>query len=159
MHREMTLKASPTTMVLILVNLGLGFMTIVFALDEKVAEGKVAFASDAWRVALGAAGLYLSYRAARALVRTINGTTLELSPEHFRRTRINGTILELIGWGFILAAWNRDLGERSVMFTSWAKPVYIVGGILLVLTGLLQFIRPGGDPKQGADPTQYPSSP
>lgn len=156
MYREVSLRPSTPTFVLILFNLALGFLSIVFALDENVAEGKVAFANDAWRWALGAAGAFIAYRAARALVRTINAATVDLSPAHFRRARVNGLVLELIGWGFILAAWNHDLGQRSVAFFSWAKPVYGAGGILLVLTGLLQFMKPASTPTQGPEPTSFP---
>ena len=137
---------------LILVHLAIGFVTIVLAVDEDVAAGKVAFAGDAWRVVLGAAGLFMAYRAGRALVRTINAATIELGPEHFRRARVNGTIALLIGAGFLLASWNHDLAEESIAFSSWAKPVYVSGGLLMILTGLLQFVRPATTPRQ------YPSS-
>jgi hypothetical protein len=147
------------TWVLILIHLALGFVTIVFALDEGFADGKVAFASDAWRVALGAAGAFLAYRAARALVRTINRATIDLGPDHYRRARINGMLLELIGAGFLIASWSEDLSANSVAFSSWAKPVYIGGGILLVLTGWVQWLKPGAARQPGSSPSPFPDAP
>ena len=132
-----------------LASLALGFMTVVFALDEHVGGDKVVFAGDAWRVAFGVAGAFITYRSARAMVRTINGASIGLDAAHFRRARLNGAVIELIGIWFLVAAWSRDIGERSVAFTSWTKPVYIAGGILFILTGLAQWVRPKVPPEQG----------
>lgn len=149
---------------MILVQFAVGFLTVVFAIDENFAEGKVAFDAGAWKVVFGAVGVFITYRSARALMRTINGTTIELTPEHFRRARLNGTLLELIGIGLLVAVWSEDIARRTIAFDSWAKPLYIVGGILLVLTGLVQWMKPAGTPRQGnppslpIDPNQYSSS-
>jgi hypothetical protein len=155
-HREMKLRGGPFSWVLILFQLVAGFLMVVFALDQDFARGKVAFDGSSWRVAFGIVGVFLTYRGARALVRTINGATLELSPDHFRRVRINGTLLELIGVALLVAAWGEDVIPDSISFDSWARPLYVAEGILLVLTGLLQFLRPGTTPRQGLDPTSFP---
>jgi hypothetical protein len=130
-------------------------VTVVFAVDENFARGRVAFANSGWKVAFGAAGVFLTYRAARALMRTINRATIELTPEHFRRARINGIVLELIGIGFLLAAWNDGVAEHSIAFGSWATPLYITEGILSVVTGLLQWMKPATSPPQDAPPLPF----
>lgn len=125
---------------MILAPLAFGFLTIALAVDEGFARGKVAFESDAWRIALGAIGAFVTYRAARALVRTINGATMELSPEESRRQRLRGWIFWLFGGALLLAVFNDEIAERSVSFRSWTRPVYVAGGIFLVLTGALSRI-------------------
>jgi hypothetical protein len=149
-------RSGVVTSILILAHLALGFVTILLAVDEDVAEGNVRFAGDGWRIALGLAGVFLAYRAGRALVRTINGTAIELSPDVLRRARLNGTLLLLLGAAFLAASWSRSLGGGSVAFYSWARTVYVWGGWFVLLTGLLQFARPATTPRSGAEPMSFP---
>jgi hypothetical protein len=125
---------------LILFQLGLGFLTIALAVDGGFARGKAVFDHDNWRVVLGVAGGFLTYRAARGVVRTINRSPVELTAESVRRSRLYGLVLQVIGIGFLLAALNDTVGERSVDFVSWAKPVYVVGGIYVLIMGLVSMI-------------------
>jgi hypothetical protein len=158
-RQEITIRPSVVGWILILMHLGLGFVTIALAVDEKFADGKVTFATERWRVALGLAGLFLTYRAARAVVRTISRAAIELGPHQRRNARIHGAVVLLIAAGFLAAAWNEDLANRSVEFMSWTKPVYIAGGILLLLTGLVQSLNPRPIPQQTDDRGGSPNTP
>jgi hypothetical protein len=120
-------------------------VTIALAVDDGFAEGKVIFASDAWRYVLGAAGAFLTYRAARALVRAINRATIALTPEHYRGARFFGILMVLIGVGFIIAARSDTLAERSIQLLGSTGHVYFGGGVLLVITGLFQMGRPSAE--------------
>ena len=134
-REEVTVKSSVVGWVLILFQLAIGFVSIAFAVDEGFAEGKVVFDHEAWRIVLGAAGAYLAFRAARAIVRTINRAPVELGPEQRRRSKRHGWIMWIIGAAFLFAALNRPYAERSVRFTAWAKPAAVVSGVYLVLMG------------------------
>jgi uncharacterized integral membrane protein len=125
---------------LILWHLGLGFLTIALAVDERFARGKVVFDHENWRIVLGVAGGFLAYRAARAVVRTVNRAPVELGAEQTRRARVWGVVSQLIGVAFLLAALNETVGEHSVDFVSWTKPVYVAGGILALVMGLVAMI-------------------
>jgi hypothetical protein len=125
---------------MILAPLAFGFVTIALAVDPGFARGKVVFDDQSWRVVLGAIGAFVTYRAARAVVRTINGAPMELSPEETRRQRLRGWIFWLTGGAILLAVFNDEIAQRSVAFRSWTRPVYVAGGIFLVLTGALSRI-------------------
>jgi hypothetical protein len=125
---------------MILAPLAFGFLTIALAVDPGFARGKVIFDDQSWRVVLGAIGAFVTYRAARAVVRTINGAPMELSAEETRRQRLRGWIFWLIGGAILLAVFNDEIAQRSVAFRSWTRPVYVAGGIFLVLTGALSRI-------------------
>jgi uncharacterized membrane protein len=125
---------------MILAPLAFGFLTIALAVDQRFARGKVVFDDQSWRIVLGAIGAFVTYRAARAVVRTINGAPMELSPEETRRQRLRGWIFWLTGGAILLAVFNDEIAQRSVAFRSWTRPVYVAGGIFLVLTGALSRI-------------------
>ena len=141
-YEEVTIRPGPVAWILTLLQLGLGFMTIALAVDEGFARGKVFFAADGWRVALGAIGAFLFYRAARGIVRTINRTPVELSPQTRRSTRVYGVIVQLIGGAFWLAASNGEVAAHSIAFDGWAGSVYLVSGIFLVFFGTFYWMDP-----------------
>ena len=141
-HEEVAIRQSPIGWVLILLQLGLGFMTIALAVDEGFARGKAVFAGDNWRIVLGALGAFLFYRAARGFVRTINQTPVELSPQTRRSSRINGIAVQLVGAAFWLAASNGEVAAHSVAFEGWVQPVYLVSGIFLVFFGTIYWMDP-----------------
>jgi hypothetical protein len=133
-------RSTPVGWLLILLQLGLGFLTIALAVDEGFARGKVAFADDGWRIGFGAIGAYLTYRAARAFVRTINEATVELSDAQRRVSARLGLLSQLIGAAFLFASYNDWAQDHAVAFDSWTKPVYVAGGIYLILMGGLSRI-------------------
>lgn len=137
-------------------HLGLGFVTIALAVDEGFAEGKVRFAHERWRWALGAVGVYLTYRAARGLVRSINRATIEYGPKERSRARLRGLFILLIAAGFFIAAQDQELPDRSLAFLSWARPFYTTGAIFLALTGFGQFLNPRGLARQPSAPDAFP---
>lgn len=135
-REEVQVRGSLVGWILILAQLAFGFLTVALAVDERFARGKVVFDDEIWRVALGAAGAYLTYRASRAVVRTINRSPVELHADD-RGTRLRGVVLWLIGGGFLLAALNEDIAARSIDFLGWVGRVYVAGGIYLLLIGAL----------------------
>lgn len=143
-RQEVTVSSSRTSWLIILFPLALGFLAIAFALDKNFARGRIVFDHDNWRIAFGLVGAYLTFRAARAFVRTINRTTVALGPEQLRRSRLNGLVLQAIGAAFLLAAWNDTVGEHSVDFRSWAQTLYATGGIFLLIMGLVGMIDIAG---------------
>jgi len=128
-------QSTPVGWLLILLQLGLGFLTVALAVDDGFARGKVVFAEDGWRIGFGVVGAYLTYRAARALVRTINEATVELSDAQRRTSARLGLVSQLIGAAFLFAAYNDWVGDHAVAFKSWTRPVFIAGGIYLILMG------------------------
>lgn len=152
-REEVTINPNVATWLVILIHLALGFMTTGLAVDEGFAEDKVTFDHERWRWALGVIGVFLTYRAARALVRSINRATVTYDSAERRSARLRGLLMILIAAGFFVASDDGELAQRSIQFMSWADPVYRVAAFLLVLTGLAQFGRPRGktQPRETSD--------
>jgi hypothetical protein len=141
---QLRVPASRISWLMILFPLVLGFLTIAFAVDESFARGRVVFDHERWRIAFGLVGAYLTYRAARAFVRTINRASVELGREQVRRSRQHGLVLLAIGAGFLLCVLNEVVGDHSVEFRSWARSLYVAGGIYLLLMGAIAMIDIAG---------------
>jgi uncharacterized membrane protein len=139
-REEVAVRSTPVGWLLILVQLAFGFVTVAFAVDEGFARGKVVYARVEWRYVLGLIGLFLFYRAARAVVRTVNHATVELSAEQQRRSKRLGRVSEVIGIAFLLASYTPWVKEHSVAFASWAKPLYTTVGCFLIVMGAVSGI-------------------
>lgn len=139
-----TVTADPSGMgyLMALFQLGIGLLTVVLAVHEGFAEGKVVFDHERWRYAFGAFGLYLAFRAARGLVRMITRAKLEIGPDQYRDSRRHGITQQLRGAGFLLVAWSDYVAERSVAFLSWTESVYVTAGIFTLVMGTLHWINP-----------------
>jgi hypothetical protein len=116
-------------------HLALAVVSLRLAADEEWAADKVSFASDGWRVALGVAGTWLAVSAVLGFVRMAADHTRTIAPPLHRRARLNGKVLLLIGAAFV-AASVFDLGSWAVEFGSWAKTLYLGGGLYLLALGL-----------------------
>jgi predicted phage tail protein len=140
--REVTAEPNVVGFLMTLYQLVIGLVTIAFAVFDDFAEGNVAFDHERWRYAFGALGLYLSFRAARGMVRMLARSKLTLSEEKHRDARRHGLTQQLRGAGFLLIAWSDALAERSVAFLSWTEPFYVTAGLFMVLMGTLHWINP-----------------
>lgn len=120
----------------------LGVASIGLAANEESAAGKVAFANDAWRVALGVSGAWLLFVAARALYRNITGWVAEISPEVVGRHRWKGLVLLVLGiWFFGAAQWE-GVARETFAVADWAETLYTGGGIYLGILGLVSQLDP-----------------
>jgi hypothetical protein len=122
---------------MILFHLPLGLVPLALAMSEDFAAGKATFAGDTWRITLGAVGAGLTFLALRGIVRNLSDNVPKITPERQRRARVSGSILFLVGQGFLLASGFDGIGDSTVSFHSWTKPFFIVGGIYLMLMGLV----------------------
>lgn len=141
-HEPLPTKPTRISWLAVASHLSLGLVTLGLAFDEKFAAGRVAFAGDQWRTAFGVAGAFLTFLALRGLYRSISGYTATFTPEYFRRVRIRGALLFLLGVFFLLASQNEAIGERTITFDSWARPAFITAGCYLMLVGLVQQVNP-----------------
>ena len=129
-------------LILVLAHLALGGVAVALAVNEEFARGKAAFASDAWKIALGVTGAGLAFLAVRGIVRNLNDSVPTRTEERRRSGRIGGRILLLAGLGLIAVATSDALAESSIAFESWAKPFFLGGGIYLTLMGLVLQMNP-----------------
>ncbi len=136
-YEEVAPSAGPVAWVLVLLHLALGVVAVALAVNEEFAAGKVSFAGEGWRVGLGLAGAALTLSALRGAVRTVSGTKVTLDPAHRRRAKRRGWVFFAIGAGFVVASAFDDLARESVAFDSWAKTLFLVGGIELMLLGVV----------------------
>ena len=135
-YEEMPARSGGGGWFLALVHLAIGGVALGLAVSEDFAEGKAAFASDAWRIVLGAVGAILTFLALRGIARAVAGQTRKLTPDLYKRAKRNGKILLVVGFCLALAATYGDVGEATVAFHSWTRPFFIVGGLYLMLLGL-----------------------
>ena len=118
------------------VHLALGVSAIALAMSTDFADGRADFSSSAWKVVLALLGAALTFLAARSVVRTLSGQPVRLTRDLAHRAHINGLIVGAVGAFFFLAAVVRPFGDLTVAFGSWAKPLFAVGGVYLVLLAL-----------------------
>jgi hypothetical protein len=118
-------------------HLALGGVTVALAVDEGFAQGKAAFASDAWRAVFGLVGAVLSFLAVRGVLRSLRDERRRLTPELLRHGQRWGRVLIVVGIAFFVLAVVKPLADETVAFAGWAKIVYIVGGVYLALMGLV----------------------
>lgn len=130
--------------VLVLLHLAIGGVALALAVNDDFAAGKAVFASDAWRVLLGAVGAGIAFTAVRGVFRNLNQSVPSLSEERRRGGRIRGRLLILAGAGFVTAATSDAVAAGSVAFDSWAGPFFLWGGIYLLVMGLLLQLNPAG---------------
>ena len=120
-----------------LMHLALGGVTVALAVDEGFAQGKAAFASDAWRAVFGLVGAVLSFLAIRGVLRSLRDERKRLTPELHQRGQMWGRVLIVVGSAFFALAVVEPLADETVAFAGWAKVFYIVGGVYLTLMGLI----------------------
>lgn len=141
---QVAVRNTPAPWLFVLFTGGLGGISVGLAVAEEFAAGRARFAGDAWRIALGAAGAFLVFIAARGAVRHLKGWVARLTPERHRRTRRRGWVLFALGaWLFGMATFA-DLARETIAFRSWADPVYTWGGLYLVALGLAAQLDPTG---------------
>ena len=143
-REEFTVTAEPNVVGFLMgfFQLGIGLLTVVLAVNQGFAEGKIRFDGQEWRYAFGAFGAYIFFRAARGIVRMITRATLEVGPDQYREARRHGLTQQLRGAGFLVVAWSDWVAERSVAFLSWTEPLYVAAGIFMFLMGTLHWINP-----------------
>ena len=134
---ELPQGSGPASWLFPLMHLAVGVTAIGLAISPGFAAGKADFSSGTWKVILGLVGAGLTLLAARAVVRTIANERVRLTPELRKRARLNGAIVGTLGAFLVATSLVSPIAERTVSFASWAKLLFAVGGIYLVLLALL----------------------
>ncbi len=135
-------KPSAAGLVIILFTGAIGVLSFAFALNPDFADGLVHFAGDAYRVGLAIIGGFLTFLAARGVARMLRGDKTLYDRSTHQRAKNIGLVLVLIGVVLLVAAAVTPVGEATVLFSGWTKPVYIVFGVLTLPMGLLQQWNP-----------------
>lgn len=148
-YEEIPARAAPGSWLFLLLHGAVGVVSIGLATNEEFGADKIVFASHAWRVALGAAGAFLLFLAARTLYRNLTGYVAQLTPEFIARGRRNGIVLLVIGAWFLACRSVETVGQESMDFASWARPFYAAAGTYLVLVGLIQQLNPTSSIRRG----------
>lgn len=130
--------------VLGLAHLAIGGVAVALAVDEGFAEGKAAFAADAWRWFLGGVGAVLGLLAVRGLMRAAAGYQKTLTPEVRRSAARRGRVLIVVGLWLFATTVSAPLAEETVAFDSWVKTLFLLGGLYLTALGLSLQIDPTG---------------
>ena len=121
----------------VLMHLAIGGTSIALVLSPDLARGRAAFSHDAWKVVLGLVGAGLTYFAVRGIARSLAKERARITPGLRQRLSRWGKILMLVGVFFFLSAAVTPVGEQTIAFDSWARPLYIAGGLYLFFMGLL----------------------
>lgn len=129
---------------MVLLHLAIGGVALALAVNEDFAAGKAAFASDSWRILLGAAGAGIAFTGVRGVFRNLNQSVPTLTEERRRSARIGGVLLILIGAAFVTVSTSDAVAADAVAFDSWAQPLFLGGGIYLLALGLLLQLNPAG---------------
>ena len=108
---------------------------MALALKPVTIHEEIVFGSEAWRAVFGAIGVLLTFLGLRGVVRTLRADPLALTPAMHRRAALRGRILIAVGIAFF--AVGIGVSDSTIAAAGWAKPVYVGGGIYLVLMGLV----------------------
>lgn len=127
---------------LVLLHLAIGGVAVALAVSDGFAAGKAAFASETWKLLLGATGAGIAFTGVRGAFRNLNQSVPSLTDDRRRNARVWGWLLIVAGAGLAAVSLSEDLARRSVAFDSWVDPFFRVGGIYLVLLGLLLQLNP-----------------
>lgn len=148
-HESIKTRANAFSLLFVAWHGTIGVVSLLLAFDDGFAAGKVAFASDSWRLALGVAGALLVSLAARGLYRAVSGYTAQLTPDRIRSARRSGAALLAIGAWLGAASAFESFANETLRFRSWAAPFYAWSSGYLLLVGLVQQLNPTGHLRMG----------
>jgi hypothetical protein len=135
---EVTIHRSRSVWVQIAGDAFLGITSLLLAISPSFAEGRVVFAEEGWRLALGGVGVLFTFIFLRAVFRLVTRYRPRPGRGALRGTRIKSNLLFLIGLFFLGVAVVPALAERTISFIPWwLKVGYGIAGAMNLTVGLV----------------------